>query len=215
MNSPVASELTIKNACAHLGKVDPVMAELIKAHEPCTIRPHSNYYAELVDAIISQQLSVRAARSIEKRFCQLFGSDEFPAAEQILARDPEEFRTAGLSRAKALYVHDLARHVADGKLTFERFPELSNEEIARELVAVKGIGEWTAHMFLMFCMGRLDVLPVGDLGIKNGIKKLYSFDHLPTPDDIREVSRKGSWHPYESIASWYVWQSLDNTPALT
>lgn len=214
MNSPIASDQTLAEAAAHLAAADPIMARLIQAHGPCTLRPHTDYYAELVDAIISQQLSVKAARTIEQRFCQLFGSDDFPTPKQILARDPEEFRAVGLSRGKALYVHDLARHVDEGTLQFERFPGLSNDEITHELVAVKGIGEWTAQMFLMFCLGRLDVLPVGDLGIRNGIAKLYGSGHVLTPEDIRDIAIKNAWHPYESVASWYIWRSLDNTPAL-
>lgn len=192
---------------------DPVLARLIERSALCTIRPHQNYYQELVDAIISQQLSVHAARSIEGRFRDLFGG-EFPNAEQILTTDVETLRGLGFSRAKAAYVLDLAQHVVDGKLQFDKLDALSNDDVIAELTPVKGIGVWTAHMFLMFCMGRSDVLPVGDLGIRNGIRKLYGFDDPPTPEQITEIAEKNSWHPYESIASWYIWQSLDNAPAL-
>jgi DNA-3-methyladenine glycosylase II len=119
----------------------------------------------------------------------------------------------GLSRNKAAYVLDLAKHVADGQLQLDRIAELPNDQIIKELVAVKGIGEWTAHMFLIFALGRLDVLPVGDLGIRSGIQKLYGYDHLPTPAEIIELAAKNNWHPYESVACWYVWQALDNAPA--
>lgn len=190
---------------------DSVMAPLIKTFGPCTIRPHKDYYRELVESIIGQQLSVKAAASINRRFLELFGGI-FPEPAAILNKSIEELRSAGLSGAKAGYIQDLAQHVLDGKLKFELFDTLSNEEIIHELVAVKGIGEWTAHMFLMFCMGRLDILPVGDLGIRTGIMKLYGFKTLPTPAEIREISVKFNWHPYESVASWYVWQSLDNAP---
>jgi DNA-3-methyladenine glycosylase II len=207
-----ASPESLAQAAAHLRVADPILSAVIDSHGLCTIMPHTDYYQELVDAIISQQLSVKAARSIEKRFCELFGSADFPTPEQILAKEVDELRTAGLSRAKALYVRDLAAHVLEGKLNFTHFPTLSNEEIIQELVAVKGIGEWTAHMFLMFCMGRLDVLPVGDLGIKNGMKKLYDLKENPSPEQMCEMSVKRNWHPYESVAAWYIWQSLDNTP---
>ncbi len=200
-------------AAKHLVKNDPILKPIIERAGLCTIRPHRNYYWELVDAIISQQLSVKAAASIEKRFQELFGS-EVPAPEQILEKSVEELRTVGLSRPKANYIRDLAQHIADGKLELNKLEELSNEEIAAELIAVKGIGEWTAHMFLMFCMARVDVLPVGDLGIRNSIKQLYKFDHLPTADEIKQLSIKNHWQPYESIASWYIWQNLDNAPAL-
>lgn len=203
----------LQAAADHLAKHDPVLAPIIRRAGLPALRPHHNYYWELVDSIISQQLSVKAARSIEKRFQELFGS-ETPEPAAILQKSAEELRVVGLSRPKAAYIRDLAQHIVDGKLKFDRLDEQSNAEIIAELTDVKGIGEWTAHMFLIFCMGRLDVLPVGDLGIRNGIRQLYGLPALPTPERIREISVKHSWHPYESAASWYVWHSLDNTPAL-
>lgn len=202
-----------QQAADHLSKHDPVLAPIIRANGLCTMRPHKNYYQELVDSIISQQLSVKAGASIMKRFVDLFGGT-FPAPEAILSKSVEELRTAGLSRAKATYIRDLAQHVIDGKVKFDHLDTLSNEEIITELVAVKGIGEWTVHMFLMFCMGRPDVLAHGDLGIKNGVQKLYGFDHLPSPAEIQALAEKSHWHPYESVACWYIWRSLDNAPAL-
>lgn len=199
-------------AMAHL-QSDPVLAPLITRFGPCTITPHTNYYQALVESIIGQQLSVKAAASIKQRFLDLFNG-AFPEPNAILSKTVEELRSAGLSGAKARYVQDLAQHVLEGALQFSHFDQLSNEEIAKELTAVKGIGEWTAHMFLMFCMGRPDVLPIGDLGIKNGIRALYGLDHLSTPDDIRTIAAENKWHPYESVACWYIWQSLDNAPQI-
>ena len=141
----------------------------------------------------------------------LFGG-QFPSAEQILTADVEILRGLGFSRSKAAYVLDLAQHIVDDKVQFEHLDAYTNEEVIAELTAVKGIGTWTAHMFLMFCMGRTDILPVGDLGIRNGIRKLYSFSDAPTPDQISDLARKNHWHPYESIASWYIWQALNNAP---
>lgn len=207
------SELVAGKAAAHLSAADPILAPVIARVGLCTIRPHMDYYQELVDAIISQQLSVHAARSIENRFRDLFGGS-FPAPEQILSVDVETLRGIGFSRAKAAYVLDLAQHVVDGKVRFDHLDALTNDEVIAELAAVKGIGVWTAHMFLMFCMGRTDVLPVGDLGIRNGIRKLYGFAEAVAPDQITELATKNGWHPYESVASWYVWQSLDNAPAV-
>jgi DNA-3-methyladenine glycosylase II len=200
-------------AARYLTEADPVLGTVITARGLCTIRPNVNYYQELVDAIISQQLSVHAARSIEGRFRDLFGG-VFPTPEQILTKDVETLRGLGFSRAKASYVLDLAQHVVDGRVQFDHLDALSNDEVIAELTAVKGIGTWTAHMFLMFCMGRTDILPVGDLGIRNGVRKLYGFADAPTPDQITELAVKNSWHPYESVASWYIWQSLDNAPAV-
>lgn len=207
------SEEVALAAANHLSKVDEILRPIIQEHGLCTIRPNTDYYQELVDAIISQQLSVYAARSIEKRFRELFGGT-FPTAEQILTTDIETLRGIGFSRAKAAYVLDLAQHIVDGKVQFEHLDTLSNDEVITELTAVKGIGTWTAHMFLMFCMGRTDILPSGDLGIRNGIRKLYGFAEAPTPAQIADVAANNQWHPYESIASWYIWQALDNAPAV-
>jgi DNA-3-methyladenine glycosylase II len=207
------NETVAKEAAENLSTHDPVLAKVIATSPLCTIRPHKNYYQELVDSIISQQLSVKAAAAIEQRFRDLFGG-EFPAPEQILTKDLEELRAIGFSYAKGRYVQDLAQHILDGKVAFENMDSLSNDEVIAELIPVKGIGEWTAHMFLMFCMGRSDVLPVGDLGIRNGVRALYGFEDAPTPDEVTEIAKKNNWHPYESIASWYVWQSLDNKPAV-
>lgn len=136
---------------------------------------------------------------------------KFPSPEQILEKSVEELRAAGLSNAKAAYVQDLAQHVLDKRLNLETLNALSNDEVVRELTTVKGIGEWTSHMFLMFAMGRLDILAIGDLGIKNGIRALYGLDHLPTPSEVQDIAQNNNWHPYESVACWYIWQSLDNS----
>ena len=203
---------TLRNAADYLAKCDPVLAPIIAKYGPCDIRPHKDYYRQLVGSIITQQLSVKVADVILGRFKALFPGKDFPTPEDILLKSPEDFRQIGMSYAKANYVRDLAQHVIDGKLKFDEFDQLSNQEIIDELVAVKGIGEWTAHMFLMFSLGRLDVLAVGDLGIKNGVKKLYGLDHVPTAEDLRTLADKNHWHPYETVACWYIWASLDNAP---
>lgn len=212
-NMYTLSDKVVQEAADHLVKHDHRLAKVVPRYGPCTIRPHKDYYQELVDSIISQQLSVKAAAAIEGRFRDMFGG-KFPSPEQILTKSPDELRAIGFSYAKGNYVRDLAQHVLDGKVRFDHLDTLTNEEVIAELIAVKGIGEWTAHMFLMFCMGRSDVLPVGDLGIRNGIRQLYGLDHAPSPDEIRAIAAKNQWNPYESIASWYIWQSLDNKPAL-
>ena len=198
-------------ALIHLSEADPRLAKLIETYPRPDFTPHTNYYHELASSIISQQLSVKAAKTIEGRFKDLFG-DAFPSPEQILLKDIEELRAVGLSRPKAGYIQDLAAKVLDGTVDFSTLDSLSNQEIVDELTKVKGIGEWTVHMFLMFCMGRLDILPTGDLGIRSGIGKLYSFQGVPTPEEVRIIADKYNWHPYESVASWYIWQSLDNSP---
>lgn len=191
--------------------VDRTLAPVIKRAGLCDIEPHGEYYHALVDSIIGQQLSVKAATNIRERFQKLFDSP-FPKPEAILDKSIEELRSAGLSRQKASYIHDLAQHVVDGKITFSQLDSLSNDEVVRELSDVKGIGEWTVHMFLMFCMGRLDILAYGDLGIRTGIKKLYQLEQMPTPQEVKNLALQKQWHPYETIACWYIWYSLDNKP---
>lgn len=209
----LASVENFQKAADYLREHDPILGEVIKNAPLPAFTPHKNYYQELVESIISQQLSVKAAATILKRFKELF-SAEFPTPEDILATDIETMRGVGLSRQKASYIKDLATRVLDGSVQFGHLDTLSNQEIIDELVQVKGVGVWTVHMFLLFCMGRLDVLPTGDLGIKNGIQKLYALPEKPSPEDMQTIASDNQWHPYESIASWYVWHSLDNKPAL-
>lgn len=201
----------INEGVEYLKTVDPKLRSCIESAPLPTITPHTNYYQELVESIISQQLSVKAAATILKRFKALF-SEDFPSPESILTKDIETFRSVGLSRQKATYIQDLAMKVLDGTVTFSHLDSLSNQEVIDELIQIKGVGVWTVHMFLMFCMGRLDVLPTGDLGIRNGIQKLYALSEKPSPEAIERVAKEYAWHPYESLASWYIWRSLDNAP---
>jgi DNA-3-methyladenine glycosylase II len=196
----------LQTAADYLAAHDAALAPIIKKVSLPTFTPQTDYYWELVDAIISQQLSIKAAATIEKRFLDLF--DGVPQPEKILTKSVEELRAVGLSNAKANYVRDLATHIKNGTLKLEDLPRLGNDEVIKELTAVKGIGEWTAHMFLIFALGRLDVLPVGDLGFKNGLQKLYNLKTAPTPAEITKLSIQKKWHPYESVVAWYAWQSL-------
>lgn len=204
---------TLQQAADYLAAHDKKLAPIIARSPLPSFKKHTDYYETLVDSIISQQLSVKAAASIEKRFKDLFDGS-FPSPQQILEKDVEALRGVGLSRPKARYVQDLAQHILDGTIQFRTIDAMTNDEIIAQLTTVKGIGEWTVHMFLMFCMARLDVLPVGDLGIRNGVQKLYELDHVPLPLEVAEIATKNSWHPYESVASWYIWQSLNNAPEI-
>lgn len=210
----IASPTTLKQAADYLKSVDPVLAPIIPVAGLPTFTPHKNYYQELVESIVSQQLSVKAAATIMKRFLELFPDANFPTPGQILEKDVEELRAVGLSRQKATYIQDLAVKVLEETVRFNHLDSLSNDDVIAELTQIKGVGVWTVHMFLMFCMGRLDVLPTGDLGIKNGIYTLYKLKEKPTPEAMEKIATKNKWHPYESVASWYVWHSLDNKPAL-
>jgi DNA-3-methyladenine glycosylase II len=207
----IASPTELKKAAAYLTEHDPVLAPIIQRAGPATFKPHHDYYNALVSSIIGQQLSVKAAASIKRRFEELFDG-ALPSPEAILEKSEDELRGVGLSRPKIKYIKDLAQHILDGKIKFDKLNMLSNEEIVTELTDVKGIGEWTVHMFLMFCVGRLDVLATGDLGIRNGVRALYGLAELPDPATIKKIAEANQWHPYESVAGWYIWRSLNNEP---
>ncbi|OVE79476.1 hypothetical protein BVY00_00330 [bacterium G20] len=196
---------------SHLATNDPVLANLIKHYGPPNLSPHGDHYKQLLSSIIGQQLSVKAAASIRGRVFDFFGGK--PSPQQLLAADPNKLRSLGLSRAKVIYVKDLAQHIVDGQLDMTHVSTLPNDELIEQLVAVKGIGVWSAHIFMIFGLGRLDILPVGDLGIRKAAMKLYNLRQLPSPERLIKLSKQNSWSPYESIAAWYLWQSLDNAPA--
>ena len=204
-------EEKLAQAAEHLSAVDPKLAAAIADAGPCRIKPHTDHYGELVGSIVGQQLSTAAAGTIWRRVLALFGG-KMPTPEQLLAVEDQKLRDVGLSWAKVRYVKDLAEHILDGRLDLEHVATMPNEQLIEQLTAVKGIGEWSAHMFMMFGLGRLDILPVGDLGIKKAIQLLYGLKDLPDAAKIVTVANKNGWHPYESVASWYLWQSLDNNP---
>ena len=201
---------------AHLRRADPVMARLIDdfggplpAERDSRGRP-PDVYGALVRSITGQQLSVKAAASIYGRLVARFDG-RTPTPEQILADDPEELRAAcGFSRAKVAYLRSLAEHVLSGELEIDRLTELDDGEVIRELTEVKGIGEWTAHMFLMFTLHRPDVLPVGDLGVRNAAMRAYELDAPPPPNALQELAEP--WRPHRTRACLYLWRSLDNEP---
>lgn len=186
---------------------DPVLAVLIERIGPCTLTPDPDPCWSLCEAIICQQVSSKAGESICRRFRALFPGGR-PEPEALAALDAEALRSAGVSPQKQSYLKDLACHCLAGSLALDRLPELSAGEIARELLAVKGIGPWTVTMFLIFALNRTDVLPVGDLGFRRAVQLAYGLPALPDEPTLREIA--GPWHPYESIATWYLWRSLEN-----
>jgi DNA-3-methyladenine glycosylase II len=194
---------------------DPVMAGLIDDFggplaEGTAPRRPADVYGALLRSITGQQLSVKAAQAIYGRLTERFGGRP-PTPEELLADDPDAMRAAaGLSRAKVVALRSLAEHVLDGELQIAKLAELPDAEVMRELVAVKGIGEWTAHMFLMFTLHRPDVLPTGDQGIKNAVMRAYGLGAVPKPDALTELAE--SWRPHRTRACEYLWRSLDNTP---
>jgi DNA-3-methyladenine glycosylase II len=200
---------------AHLREADPVLRTVIDELGPDGLHDRAgrpaDHYGALVRSIVGQQLSTKAALSIFNRLTDRFGG-RTPTPKEVLADDPEELRAAaGLSRAKVSFLRSLAEHVLDGSLELERLNELPDEEVIAELVAVRGLGLWSAHMFLMFHLRRPDVLPVGDLGIRRAIKELYGLDALPSPVEMEPIAEP--WRPHRTIACRFLWRSLDATPA--
>ena len=190
----------------HLARADPALARVIGEVGPIKFAHRRERFPALVRAIIFQQLAGAAAATILARFVRAAGGDRFPTPAQVLAASDETLRAAGLSRGKIAYLRDLAGHVRDGSINFHRFPKMDDEEIIEHLTAVNGIGRWTAEMFLMFNLLRPDVLPVGDLGVRNAAGRLYGMPQAPTPGALRELGER--WRPFRSAASWYLWQSL-------
>ena len=202
---------SVRRAYAHLRSVDPVVGRLIERHGPFRPRASDDPYAALVRMILYQQLAGAAAAAIERRWRSLYADpDATPGPEQILGTGDEEFRRAGVSRQKASYLRALAASVRDGLLDWDRIDELADEEAVAQLTAVRGIGEWTAHMFLMFHLGRPDVLPVGDLGVRAGMRAAYGLEALPTAARAREIG--SPWAPYRSVGSWYMWRAVEAAP---
>jgi DNA-3-methyladenine glycosylase II len=198
-----------------LRAADPVLAEVIdavgKLPDVREGRPaRDDHYGALVRAIVGQQLSVHAARAIYGRLTERFGGRP-PTPSEILSDDPDELRAAaGLSRAKVTYLRSLAEHASSGELELERLDDLPDEEVTAELLAVKGLGAWSADMFLMFQLERPDVIPVGDLGIRRAIQRAYNLAELPSAAEIETIARP--WRPYRTLACRYLWRSLRNEP---
>ena len=193
----------------YLKRVDPVLAQVIERVGPCRIRiaAEGTHFQALTRSIVFQQLSGKAAATILSRVSALF-PENTPTPEGVSNITDEQFRTAGLSRQKIGYLRDLAAKVSSGDLPLDAVESMSDDDLIAHLVQVKGIGRWTAQMFLMFRLGRIDVLPELDLGIQNAIQRAYRKRKRPTPKQVRKIGAK--WAPHSSIACWYLWRSLDN-----
>jgi len=197
---------TIQSARRHLRGADPVMKAIINAVGPYTLQFERNRFSMLVRSIISQQISTSAARAIRKRLMDLVGPDGL-TADNLATFTIEELRSVGLSPQKASYVADLAAKLNDGTVNLRQIGRLSDENVVEILRQVKGIGHWPAQMFLIFSLGRPDVFPHGDLGVKTAIRDRYGLDDLP--DKATSQAIAAPWRPYASVASWYCWRSLD------
>jgi len=195
----------MRKAINHLNKSDPVLAAIIEKIGPCKMQFGEPTFHSLAEAILYQQLNGKAAVTIFNRFTALAGDPLTP--EGILKLTDTQMRGVGLSKQKNSYLRDLSEKTKAGLLEFERLPELSEQEVIEHLTQVKGIGVWTAHMFLMFTLRRPDILPTGDYGVQAAIKKYYGKRKWPKPAVMEKIAKP--WVPYRSIACWYLWKSLD------
>jgi DNA-3-methyladenine glycosylase II len=195
----------VEHAIKHLRSADPVLAAIIERVGPCKLSYREPVFETLVRSIVFQQLSGKAATTIFNRLVEAAGGKLTP--EAILKLRTPTLRKVGLSKQKASYIRDLATRAQAKEIDFEALPALSDEEIIAALTKVKGIGVWTAHMFLLFALRRENVLPTGDLGVRAAIRKLYKKRSMPSPKQVEKIAR--GWHPYCSIASWYLWRSLE------
>jgi DNA-3-methyladenine glycosylase II len=198
-----------RSSVTHLKRIDPVLARVIESVGPCRIqlRSEGTHFHALTRSIVFQQLSGKAASTILSRVNALYPGGA-PTPEAILATSDEQLRAAGLSRQKIGYLRDLSSKVSSGALPLDAVETMSDDDLIAHLVQVKGIGRWTAQMFLMFRLGRLDVLPELDLGIQNAIKRAYRMRKRPTPKQVKRIGAK--WAPHSTVACWYLWRSLEN-----
>ena len=203
-------EIDYSRARRLLARRDPVLRDLMQAQGPCGLaaRQHTDPFKALIRAIVGQQLSTKAAATIFSRFEALFQT--FPAASQVLAVPDDRLRAVGLSSQKLGYLRDLCRRIEAGQLPLDAIERMDDESVVDALTQVKGIGRWTAEMFLIFRLQRPDVLPVGDLGIVKAVQRAYKLRKAPSPDRLTRIGE--AWRPYRSVACWYLWASLNNDP---
>ncbi|TWU19364.1 DNA-3-methyladenine glycosylase family protein [Allorhodopirellula heiligendammensis] len=202
----VSQECRNESAIKHLRRADPIMKAMIAEVGPCTLRPQRDRFRMLTGSIISQQISTGAARAIKKKLDELVGPKGLTPAN-LSRYSPDELRAAGVSPQKAKYLLDLAAKVHETEVNLQHMGRYSDDKIIEQLTTVKGIGKWTAQMFLIFSLGRPDVFPHDDLGVRSAIRNRYGLDELPDVATSTAIASK--WRPYASIASWYCWQSLD------
>jgi DNA-3-methyladenine glycosylase II len=205
MKLVVESKADWTEATDHLSRVDAKLAAVIERTGPCTLKPGGDCFIALSRAIISQQISGVVAKAITKRFKKLFPRSR-PTPKHLVTLTDEQLRSAGLSRQKLSYLRDLAAHFVDGKVPIRRFSKMTDEEIIQSLIPIKGIGRWTAEMFLIFVLNRTDLLPVDDLGVRKGFQKVYGLRTEPKAAKMIQIAEK--WRPWRTIGSWYMWRGM-------
>jgi len=195
----------MRSAIGHLKKSDPILAAIIERVGPCRMEFGPPEFHSLAEAIVYQQLNGKAAITIFKRFTALTGEPVTP--QGILKLTDAQLRSVGLSKQKSSYLKDMSERAVRGDLDFSRLHEMTDDEVVKHLTQVKGVGVWTAHMFLMFTLRRPDVLPTGDYGIQAAMKRHYKKRKMPKPEQMEKIAK--AWRPYRSVACWYLWRSLD------
>lgn len=197
----------IRKAVAYLRRSDDVLAGLIERHGPCTLKPAANYFLVLVEAVVSQQLSTKSAKAIYGRLVELTGRRP-PRPVDILSTADSTLLETGLSRSKTVYIKNVAAAFHQKKMGPKTFSRMSDAEVSAFLTSIKGIGEWSAQMFLIFALNRLDVFPLGDLGLRNAIAQSYRLRKPTSHEKIEKIGH--GWKPYRTIGTWYLWESYDN-----
>jgi DNA-3-methyladenine glycosylase II len=197
----------VEAAAISLRGSDPVLAQLIDRHGPCTLKTSTPYFPVMVETVISQQLSTKAARAIHGRLLRIVGR-KTPRPADILSTPDEDLLAIGFSRSKARYVKNVAAEFQSGRMGARTLTPMPDADVMALLIAIKGIGEWSAHMFLIFALGRLDVFPVGDLGLRNAMAAAYRLRRPPSLARLNQIGDR--WRPYRTIGTWYLWESYDN-----
>lgn len=201
----------MRKAISHLKKSDPLLAAVIERIGPFVIEYHEPAFSSLARSIVHQQLSGKVAAVIFERFLNLLPRKKL-TPRAVLRLSVADLRSAGLSNAKATYILDLAEKTEARVIKFHELPALSDQEVIAQLTQVKGVGVWTAHMFLIFALQRPNILPVGDLGVRSAIQKIYGLSELPKPADVERIA--ATWRPHCTVAAWYLWRSLDGAAAM-
>ena len=207
-----AESIPLDRAVRILRRRDPVLRTIISQVGPCPLKPLRHYHWALAEAIVSQQLSVAAAATIFKRLRRLYPQHRIPRPQDLLSTPDQRLRAVGLSRQKIAYLKVLSRAFLDGVLPWRRFHRMSDDEVIVALTALHGIGRWTAEMFLIFVLVRLDVFPVDDLGLQKAIQRAYGLRHHPSTATMHRIAKR--WAPYRTVATWYLWASRDGKPVV-
>lgn len=207
MSAKKPKSLNIQKEVFALKKLDPELNPLLDAFKPKNIEPETDYFKALTRSIIYQQLSGKAAKTISDRFIALYDGKTYPTPEDIINTEHDTLRSVGLSNAKAQYIQNIANAFLNGTVALHDIQNLSDDEITNQLVSIKGVGPWTAQMFLMFTLARPDVFPIGDLGVQKGFKHYFKLDELPTPKELEKRSQ--IWKPHRTVAAIYFWKVVD------